>query len=265
MYGVGFGYGAIGATTKRSGGVSYDSDAQAFFTANSTLTDVTKKNKVNQLFIDLKSYGLFSKFYAFYLLNLGDATKNKFNIVNPIDSDSAFRLVFSSGFTFSDIATTPNGAGAFAKTFLTPSSVFTDESIHLSTFGTQNVESRYEIGCWSPENSLLTRYGSPTTAYLVSNNGTFIGGQNTDNSGFIIGNNLGGTTSILRNNALIATASKSFSKGGTPLAIWCSNRSSDYSANAEYSFLPMSVATIGKGLTSQQMTDLNTCIQAYNL
>lgn len=249
-----------------SGGVSaYDTDAQAFFTANSTLTDATKKNKVNQLFVDLKSYSLLDKFYAFYLLNLGDATKNRFNIINPVDSDSAFRLTFSSGFTFSDTATTPNGSGTFAKTFLNPSTVFTEDSIHLSTFGTQNVPSRYEIGCWGPENSLLTRYGAnPTTAYLVSNTSVFAGGTNTDNSGFIIGNNLGGTTSIYRNNTLIVSASKGFAKGGTPFALWCSNRNATYTENAEYSFLPMSVATIGKGLTSQQMTDLNTCIQTYN-
>jgi len=49
MYGIGFGIGAIGATTKLSGGgVAYDSDAQAFFTA-SGITDLTQKSAVNQL------------------------------------------------------------------------------------------------------------------------------------------------------------------------------------------------------------------------
>ncbi len=53
MYGIGFGYGAIGATTKlSSGGSAYDSDAQAFFTANSTLTDTAQKNAINQFYID---------------------------------------------------------------------------------------------------------------------------------------------------------------------------------------------------------------------
>lgn len=263
MYGVGFGYGAIGATTKRSSGVAIDTDAQAFFTANSTLTDATKKNKVNQLFVDLKSYGLYNKFYAFYLLNLGDATKNRFNIVNPVDSDSAYRLVFSSGFTFSDTATTPNGSSTFAKTFLTPNTVYTDNSFHLSVYGTSNVQSKYDIGAWDGDNALITRY-SNDNAYLSSANSVFINASNTNNTGFMIGNHVGGTSSIYRNNSLIVSGSKTLTKSTTPFAVWCSNRDANYTSLAEYSSLPMSVATIGKGLTTQQLTDLNTCIQTYN-
>ena len=247
-----------------SGGTAYDADAQAFFTANSTLTDATKKNKVNQLFIDLKSYGLLSKFYAFYLLNLGDATKNKFNIVNPVDSDSAFRLVFSSGFTFSDSATTPNGSSTFAKTFLTPSTVYTDNSFHIGVYGTVNTPSRYDVGAWNGDNALITRYSANDNTYFATDSSTWVNASNTNNQGFIIGNYLSGTSSIKRNDSTIVSGAKTLTKSTTPFSIFASNRASDYSSLSEYSSLPMSLVCIGKGLTTQEQTDLNTCIQTYN-
>lgn len=42
----------------------------------------------------------------------------KFNLVNPVDSDAAFRLVFNGGWTHSSLGATPNGTNGFADTKL---------------------------------------------------------------------------------------------------------------------------------------------------
>lgn len=45
----------------------------------------------------------------------------KYNLVNPVDSDAAFRLVFNGGWTFSRNGATPNGTNGFAETYYSPS------------------------------------------------------------------------------------------------------------------------------------------------
>lgn len=143
MYGVGFGYGAIGATTVLSGGGSaYDADAQSFFSANSTLTDVTQKNAINQFYVDLKANSLYSKMRAMYFMFLGDATKNSYNGVNP----AAYQLSFSSGWTHSSSGATPNGTSAYASTGIKVSD-FTNSSIGMGVYLRTNTDGLFcDIG-----------------------------------------------------------------------------------------------------------------------
>lgn len=112
MYGLGFGVGSAGATTILNRGGGFDADAQAFFTANSTLTDVTQKNAINQFYIDLKSYSLFgSPLRAFWFDFLGNATRCSYNGANPIE-----QTTYTSGWTFSSSGSKPNGTSAYCDT-----------------------------------------------------------------------------------------------------------------------------------------------------
>jgi hypothetical protein len=56
------------------------------------------------------------------------ATQFKYNLVNPVDSDAAFRLVFNGGWTHSSNGATPNGTNGYADTKLVPSSVFSNNN-----------------------------------------------------------------------------------------------------------------------------------------
>ena len=67
-----------------------DTDAQAFITATG-ITDNTQKNSINQLVLDLKSYGVWSKIKAIYPFVGGTATTHKFNLKDPRDLDAAYR------------------------------------------------------------------------------------------------------------------------------------------------------------------------------
>ncbi len=77
---------------------SYDSDAQAFFTA-AGITDTTQKNAVNQLVLDLKAASIWTKMHAVYPFVGGTASTHKWNLKNPLDTDGAFRLTFGVGVT----------------------------------------------------------------------------------------------------------------------------------------------------------------------
>jgi hypothetical protein len=97
-------------------GVAYDPDAQAFFTA-SGLTGATNLNAVNQLVLDLKAASIWTKMKAIYPFVGGTAALHKWNLKNPLDTNAAFRLVFSGGWTHSSNGIQGNGVNGYANTF----------------------------------------------------------------------------------------------------------------------------------------------------
>lgn len=98
---------------------SVDADAQAFITA-AAITDATQQTAINTLVVSLKNYGIWTKMKALYPMVGGTATSHKFNLKDPRDLDIAFRLAFTGGWTHSSTGAAPNGANAYADTFLVP-------------------------------------------------------------------------------------------------------------------------------------------------
>ena len=107
---------------KNGGGGGTDADAQLFITA----TGITGTNATatNQLVIDLKAANIWTKMKAVYPLVGGSATSHKYNLLNPVDSNAANRLVFAGGVTHSSNGILGNGTNAYADTFLNPLTVF---------------------------------------------------------------------------------------------------------------------------------------------
>jgi len=108
-------------------GSAFDPDAQLFFNAEAlagqTLTTI-EKNAVNQSVLDLKANGLYTKMKFWHPFVGNTPTAHKFNLINPADSNSAYRLVFSGGWSHSSLGALPNGVNAFASSFLIPNTVF---------------------------------------------------------------------------------------------------------------------------------------------
>ena len=111
---------------------SFDPDALLYIT-NANITDATQKSAVNELFLDLKSAGFYTKMKAFYPMVGGSASSHKFNAKDPRDLDVAFRLSFVGGWTHSSNGATPNGTTAYADTFYKPSNGLLD-SAHISYY-----------------------------------------------------------------------------------------------------------------------------------
>ena len=55
----------------------------------------------------------------------GTAASNKFNGMNPVDTNAGYRLTFNGGWTHSSSGATPNGTNAYANTYFTPNSAAT--------------------------------------------------------------------------------------------------------------------------------------------
>lgn len=120
-----------------AGGISIDPDAQAFLNA-AGITDATISAAINTLVIQLKSIGVWAKLKAVYPFVGGTATTHKFNLKNPIDSNAAFRLIFSGGWTHSANGALPNGTNAYADTFFSPNTSLTTSSAHFSKYNRNN-------------------------------------------------------------------------------------------------------------------------------
>jgi hypothetical protein len=152
-------------------GSAYDSDAQAFFTA-AGITDSTQKSAVNQLVLDLKAAGVWTKFKGIYPLVGGTATTHKYNLKNPLDTNAAYRLTFSGGTHNANGLT--GGSGAFANTNYNYSTSATLNSDYMCFYSRTNSSGAFVVdmgvyqGSGTATNSIGVR--SPTTSRFASQN-----------------------------------------------------------------------------------------------
>jgi hypothetical protein len=135
----------LGLGTKRAS-VILASDAQAFLTATG-ITNPTEVDALKQLVLDLKTNNLWSNMYAIYPVLGGTATTHKYNLKDPQDLDSSYRLTFSSGWTHSSNGMTPNGS-AYADTHLIPSAVQTQYNTAYGYYSRTNIQAtQIDLGC----------------------------------------------------------------------------------------------------------------------
>lgn len=110
------------------GGASVTPRTQAFLTATG-ITDGTIINALNTMDLALIAAGLLPSgtgagiLKAVYPIVGGTATTHKFNFVDPQDTNGAYRLSFSGGWTHSSTGALPNGINAYADSFLSPDTI----------------------------------------------------------------------------------------------------------------------------------------------
>ena len=115
----------------------FDPNAGAFI--NATRIGGIEAEAINNLVNQLKSAGLWESMKAIYPMVGNSASTCKFNLVNPQDTDAAFRLSFAGTWTFSNSGAKPNGvAGTYADTFFVPSTGFTTTNGHMSYYSFTN-------------------------------------------------------------------------------------------------------------------------------
>ena len=235
---------------------TYDADAQLFFNAQTaagvTLT-TTEKDAVNQWVIDAKAAGIWTKKKAIYPIVGGTATAHKFNLKNPLDTNAAFRLVFSGGWTHSATGMLPNGTNAYANTFCGTNNMLLN-SAHISYYSRTNTTSNtgYEMASYNsavPSTSeLVIKQGASGGIVRINSVGSAAYTLNPNSSGLFLSNRTASNiTKFIRNgislntyaNASTGVSSQPFYLGGA------NNNGSPFG----YSILQCAFASIGDGLT----------------
>lgn len=236
-------------------GSGLDPAAAAFLTATG-ITDATISSAINQLCLDLKGYGIFAKCYAIYPWVGGTATTCKYNLVNPVDSDGAYRLTFHGGFTYDANGITPDGVlGTYADTHLNGLSVLSKTDSHYSFYSRTDVD------------GLLTDYGPESALPRLGNvfyqdipvSSDRANGANTDSRGFFNGN-LSATDSISYKNGtqVAALGHAAASNYGNATQNFCAEDAGDRPSTRNLAF-----GSIGQNLTPTQAANFYTAVQAF--
>lgn len=247
------------------GGVTYDPDAQAFFTA-AGITNSTQKSAVNQLVLDLKGYSIWSSMVAIYPMVGGTSTTCKYNLVNPADTDGAFRLTFSGTWTFASTGALPNGSDAYANTHLIPSTSMTDTSGHLAYYSRTNTAAgayrEMGMNAGGVQNELLIRF-SGDAMYPIYSAGLSGSVSNSDSRGLFMTNettvNFG--PSGWKNGSRVVDMQVSTPlAGGSVVYIGASNQAG---TPYNYSNRECAYASLGAGLSDANCANLYTAVQAF--
>jgi hypothetical protein len=229
------------------------------------ITDPTISTAINQLVIDLLNFNILHKFYAIYPFVGGSATSCKFNLINPADTNEAFRLNFVGGWTFSANGALPNGTNAYANTFLSPAITFNLNSHSFGIYSRTNNITGVQIvlGCTDSgftnfiqnnitvgnlySGGLSTGFFSYTAAPTTS----LIMGTRTSNtlfkgfrSGVLLGSNTNSISALPNVNVYLGARNNN----PTPVS---------------FSLHQLAFAFFGDGLNDQESQNFNTIIQTF--
>ena len=183
------------------------------------------------------------------------AAQMKFNLVNPQDTDAAFRLAFSGGWTYSTNGAQPNGTNGYADTKLgqTAAGMFTNSHLSFysrtnSTTATSQVEMGVGATLGGTFTNLLMRLDTVTN-YV----GGSIGSRNalstaTNSTGHLLVNALSASAKAYKNGSLVATdtSTQTGALNTIPIYIGCQNNNSVPGA---YTTRQAAFASIGDGLS----------------
>jgi hypothetical protein len=244
----------------------FDPDAQAFITA-AGITDNTQKSAINTLVVDMKGFGIWTKMKAIYPFVGGTATTHKWNLKDPQDTNAAFRLVFSGGWTHSANGALPNGTNGYANTFLVPDTILSLSNSHISYYSrTLTVSAQIEMGVFSsavPDKIIQIRTAVNYVAGSVSSFISFT--TTTDARGFWLGTKRANNDrEIYRNGTSQATSTVNDTTAypNIPLYIGARNNQNaliDFPSSKECAF-----SSIGDGLTDTEAANFYTAVQNFN-
>lgn len=234
----------------------FDDDAIAFLEA-AQISDGTTVFAINNLVIDLKSAGLWTKMNAVYPFVGGTATTQKYNLLNPQDTNAAYRLTFSGNVTHSLSGFESDGVNGYATSYLNMATQLgggqNDSHLFMylaNMYGGQtgvDMGASDAAGLWmnsrNPSNVFNSRHNNVTTNGIANSlsAGCFTISR-TGSSSYLQSINKSHTTV---NNASTATANKIAYIGALHGTI-----TSDYQ-NRLYALV-----TLGYGLTSGEIDDL---------
>ena len=261
-----FGFGFSPSKAERVVNITYDADAQTFFT-NAGITDTTQKNAVNQLVLDLKSYNIWTKMKAIYPMVGGTSTTHKYNLKDPRDLDAAFRLSFSTGWTHSSNGALPGGT-AFANTFLNTATNLSINSGHLSYYSRTDQASGViaEIGSLKslPDSFSDIQLKSGSGAIVRFNNTTaFNSAANTNSTGFYIGSRTASNVIKMYKNGSVLVNGTASSNATSTVNFYIGAQNNNGTAQS-YSQKQCAFASLGDGLTDAEASNFNTAVQAFN-
>jgi hypothetical protein len=260
------------STPPASGTIEAQAYLSAVVAAGGTGITSTVSAATITMFNSIYSNGLNTGMIYMYPLLGGNAAGHKFNGLNPLDTDAAYRLVFNGGWTHSASGATPNGTNAWANTYFAPSSL---ASLTISG-GTMGLYSGTDAagnaaaggGGSSPSNNYWAFYPKSATGIMSSlawesNFGAATTTTIPDSLGGVHFTRSGTTTTVqyYRRGVLVESVNRDANAKATNF-IYLGALNQNNSAN-QYSTYRHQFTYAHTGLTDSQITLLDGIIQTF--
>jgi hypothetical protein len=243
-----------------------DPDAQAFFdrvdTAGGTLSS-TEQAAVNQLVLDMKADGIWTKMKAIYPMVGASAAACAQNL-----KSSSFTGSFTSGWTFASTGVTPNGTSAYMDTNF----VISDQLNYLSqSYGIYKQSVSTQLSCEFGVSDSEGFEGVGSFLYSGYNYiNTFVLDQAMESTlvsgNYILNRNGSAVKKLFRNGSLFDSKTDTYTSSNDynylGYSVWLGGRndhgSVNYTTNTNTSFF-----SIGDGLTDTEASNYYTAVQAF--
>jgi hypothetical protein len=258
---------------KGSSALPIERDAWAFLDA-AGITSALQQRAVVQLVRDLKKAQLWTKMKAIYPFVGGTATTHKWNLKDPQDTDAAFRLTFSGGWTHSSTGADPNGTNAYAVTHYIPSSQASLGSVSYGIYNREDTiaQSLNDMGCGiaagnSAHMAMLCKLSNTFYADCWNNGIGRVQVANTDRRGFYVATR-SSTTSFkaFKNNTQIGTTRTNTQNQADLDALTMKFSIAAFTTPTSiinYNSAQSAFAFIGDGLTDSEASLLYHCVDRY--
>jgi hypothetical protein len=247
-----------------SSGVSlFDADALSFITAAS-ISDSTQQTAINTLVTDLKTYNIWNKIKAIYPFVGGTASTHKWNLKDPRDLDSAYRLEFNGGWTHSSTGALPNGTTAYADTKLKPTDM-AQNSAHMATYLRTQNDNGVDMGCSTNYYFYMTAKSGasqPPSGFLNLASAPVTGTQLPTQAFYLVSRTNSTTNKLFRNTSLITNiTSTSSAPEAYNIYLGAANRNNGM---WQPSSREQALTSIGDGLTDTESANFYTAVQSFN-
>lgn len=232
-----------------------DADANAYISAASLTS--SEQESAYRLIVDLKSNLLWSKIQAIYPFKGTTVAQHKWNAKNPLDTNSAFRLIFSGAATFSNLGYKLNGS-SYANTHFIPSINQNINSNGMTIVCGTNIENlgdNWAIAAYDSgtQNSILKIIGDGA----INLNGTrILGSSSLGQIGIFTATKQSATLSkLFKNNVEKITGNSGGTLPTNPFYIGAI-------ANIDYGYIKerIQMAIIHEGLSDTEVTTLHAII-----
>lgn len=257
-------------------GCTPDADAQKFIDSTG-ITDQTQKDAICTLVRELKDSSLWSSMSAIYPLIGGTASSHKWNLKNPQNTNAAFRLTFSGTWTHSSSGADPNGTDAFANTYYSATgngsfsdyaiSVYLTENTTVGLYpidmGASNFGSNLSIDVSINRPNESNKSVSASGNYITSGTVLQSASANTT-AGYILSTRRGlSDFEIYKNGSSLASTTTAASSISLNVNYYLGATNS-IGTTFNYSNRNIAFATVGAGLTDDQVRALNTIVEKFN-
>jgi hypothetical protein len=203
------------------------------------------------------------------------ASQFKFNLVNPVDSDAAFRLVFNGGWTHSSNGATPNGTNGYADTKFNNQGNWTATSngslgISIATnpiAGVQCDMGSGSIADGANSSILYSRFSGDVYYGGLNCTSVILGNANTSSIGFFVASRINTTQhSIYKrgSSTINSTATNPIGLNPNKTIYIGAGNSNITNIPANYSDRRYNYSFIGDGLTQSEVDLYYSRITTFN-